>query len=230
MLASQPPKLPTRRLSPRSLTVRLRPRGSRGTGISGGYPGEASHDNSTKGPFLNKNCPPAGQPGTYQCTPERPFVAFEPWANVTPFVLQDNTQFRPGPPFPATGPEAKADLDEVKKLGGDGKTTPSARTDDQSEIALFWMESSPLKWSRIARTVATDKGLDLWQSARLFAILDMALTDGYIAMVASKNHYNYWRPVTAIRSGGDPSWTPLRPTPPGPDDPLATRHPGRRRG
>ena len=83
-------------------------------------------DNSTKGPFLNKNCPPAGQPGAYQCTPERPFVAFEPWANVTPFVLQDNTQFRPGPPFPATGPEAKADLDEVKKLGGDGKTTPSS--------------------------------------------------------------------------------------------------------
>ena len=176
-------------------------------------------DNSTKGPFLNKNCPPAGQPGAYQCTPERPFVAFEAWANVTPFVLQDNTQFRPGPPFPATGPKAKADLDEVKRLGGDGKTTPSARTDDQSEIALFWMESSPLKWSRIARTVATDKGLDLWQSARLFAILDMALTDGYIAMVASKNHYNYWRPVTAIRSGGDATWTPFQITPPNQDYP-----------
>ena len=54
----------------------------------------------------------------------------------------------------------KADLDEVKSLGGDGKKTPSARTDDQTQIALFWLESSPLKWSRIARTVATDKGLD----------------------------------------------------------------------
>jgi hypothetical protein len=31
----------------------------------------------------------------------------------------------------------KADVDEVKRLGGDGKITPSARTDDQSEIALF---------------------------------------------------------------------------------------------
>ena len=76
----------------------------------------------------------------------------------------------------------KADLEEVKKLGGDGTTTPSARTDDQTQIALFWLESSPLKWSRIGRTVAADKGLDLWQSARLFAILDMALADGYIAM------------------------------------------------
>ena len=76
---------------------------------------------------------------------------------------------------------------------------------------LFWLESSPLKWSRIARTVAADKGLDLWQSARLFAILDMALADGYVAMSASKNHYNFWRPVTAIQSsGGDANWTPLQ--------------------
>ena len=41
-------------------------------------------------------------------------------------------------------------------------------------------------------------------------------------MADSKNHYNYWRPVTAIQTGdtdgnpdttGDPTWTPLRPTP-----------------
>ena len=159
-----------------------------------------ANDHAMKGPFLNKNCPPAAEPGTYQCTPGFPkFIAFEKWANVTPFVLQDNTQFRPGPPYEVTDAKFKADLDEVKKLGGDGKTTPSARTDDQTQIALFWLESSPLKWSRIARTVAADKGLDMWQSARLFAILDMALADGYVAMSASKNHYNFWRPVTAIQ-------------------------------
>ena len=118
-----------------------------------------------------------------------------------------------------TDAKFKTDLDEVKKLGGDGKTTPSARTDDQTEIALFWLESSPLKWSRIARTVATDKGLDMWESARLFAILDMALSDGYVAMSASKNHYKFWRPVTAISSGGDTYWTPLQPTPPNSDYP-----------
>ena len=107
----------------------------------------------------------------------------------------------------------------MKKLGGNGTTTPSARTDDQTQIALFWLESSPLKWSRIGRTVAADKGLDLWQSARLFAVLDMALADGYIAMSASKNHYNFWRPVTAIQSSGDANWTPLQPTPPKPAEP-----------
>ena len=158
-----------------------------------------ANDNVDDGTIPEQGLSAAGEPGKYQCTPGFPFIAFEKWANVTPFVLQDNTQFRPGPPYAVTDAKFKADLDEVKKLGGDGKTTPSARTDDQTQIALFWLESSPLKWSRIARTVATDKGLDLWQSARLFAILDMALADGYVAMSASKNHYNFWRPVTAIQ-------------------------------
>ena len=54
--------------------------------------------------------------------------------------------------------------------------------------------NSPLKWSRIARTVATGKRLNQWENARLFALLNMALADGYIAMAASKNYYNFWRP------------------------------------
>ena len=119
-----------------------------------------------------------------------------------------------------------ADFNEVKSLGGDGMTTPSTRTADQTEIALFWWESSPLKWSRIARAVSVNAGLNLWQNARLFGLLNMALADGYTAMVATKNHYGYWRPVTAIRNAdtdgnpdtaGDPNWTPLRPTPPNED-------------
>ena len=148
-----------------------------------------------------------------------PIHRFERWENVTPFVLQDNAQFRPGPPYAITDAAFKADLDEVKSLGGDGTNTPSARTADQTQIAMFWLESSPLKWSRIARTVATNKGLNTWENARLFAVLNMALADGYVAMAASKNHYNFWRPVTAIQSGGDPSWTPLQPTPPDQDYP-----------
>jgi hypothetical protein len=176
-------------------------------------------DHATEGPFLNKDCPSPQQPGKYQCTPGFPFVAFETWEKVTPFVLQDNAQFRPRPPYAVTDKAFTTDLDEVKSLGGDGKTTPSARTPDQTQIALFWWESSPLKWSRIARTVATNKGLNPWENARLFAVLNMALADGYIAMVASKNHYNFWRPVTAIQSGGAPTWTPLLPTPPDQDYP-----------
>jgi hypothetical protein len=178
-----------------------------------------AEDHANAGPFLNKTCPPAGQPGAYQCTPERPFVAFEVWEKVTPFVMKDHTEFRPGPPYAVTDAQFKKDLDEVQSLGGDGKTTPSARTEEQTQIALFWLESSPLKWSRIARTVAIQQGLNPWENARLFAVLNMALTDGYIAMVSHKNHYQFWRPVTAIRASGDANWTPLRITPPNQDYP-----------
>jgi hypothetical protein len=179
------------------------------------------------GPFLNSNCPPA-QIGKYQCTPGFPVVAFEAWEKVAPFVLQDNAQFRPGPPYAVTDKTYTSDFNEVKSLGGDGKTTPSTRTADQTEIALSWYESSPLKWSRIARAVSINKGLNIWDNARLFGLLNMALADGYVAMSASKNHYSYWRPVTAIQAGdtdgnpdttGDRAWTPLRPTPPNQDYP-----------
>jgi hypothetical protein len=178
------------------------------------------------GPFLNFNCPQDTNPGEFQCTPPFPFIAFEVWANVTPFVLKDSSQFRPGPPYAVTRQKYTADFNEVKSLGGDDITTPSARTADQTEIALFWWESAPLKWNRIARTVSADAGLDLWENARLFALLNMALADGYIAMKDSKNYYNYWRPITAIRTAdsdgnpdtsGDPNWTPLRPNPPDQD-------------
>ena len=118
------------------------------------------------------------------------------------------------------------EFNEVKAFGGDDVITPSARTPEQTEIALYWLESSPLKWNRIARTLSFGRGLDLWQNARLFGLLNMALADGYVAMVDSKNRYNYWRPITAIRTAdtdGNPdttvdrTWTPLVPTPPNQD-------------
>ena len=178
------------------------------------------------GPFLNFACPQDTSPGEYQCTPGTPVIAFQMWNNVIPFVLKHSSQFRPGPPYALDRKKYTADFNEVKSLGGDDVTTPSARTADQTEIALFWYESSPLKWNRIGRTVSADRGLTLWENARLFGLLNMALADGYIAMVDTKNHYNYWRPVTAIQNGdtdgnpdtlGDSTWTPLRGTPPNQD-------------
>jgi len=135
------------------------------------------------------------------------------WEKVIPFALKDSSQFRPGPPYAVDRKKYTADFNEVKSLGGDNVTTPSARTADQTEIALFWSESSPLKWNRIARTVSADQGLDLWENARLFGLLNLALADGYIAMADSKNHYNYWRPVTACtlaESLNDPFHRKLR--------------------
>jgi PAP2 superfamily len=177
-------------------------------------------------PLFVSAYPQGTDPGEYRFTPGFAFVFAPGWADVTPFVLNDSSQFRPGPPFAVTSKKYTADFNEVKALGGDDITTPSARTADETEIALFWVESSPLQWNRIARTVSGSEGLDMWENARLFGLLNMALADGYIGSFETKYHYNYWRPVTAIQTAetdgnpstsADPTWTPLVPTPPIPD-------------
>ena len=177
-------------------------------------------------PLFDSGYPQGTEPGEYRFTPGFTFVFAPGWADVTPFVLNDSSQFRPGPPYAVTSKKYTADFNEVKAIGGDDVTTPSARTAEQTEIALFWVESSPLQWNRIARTVSGSEGLDMWENARLFGLLNMALADGYIGSFETKSHYNYWRPVTAIQTAdtdgnpstsADPTWTPLVPTPPIPD-------------
>ena len=95
------------------------------------------------GPFLNLACPQHTNPGQYQCTPGTPFIVFEVWENVIPFVLNDRSQFRPGPPYAVNTKRYTADFNEVKYLGGDDVTTPSARTADQTEIALYLVGKLP---------------------------------------------------------------------------------------
>jgi hypothetical protein len=172
--------------------------------------------------------PQGTKPGEWRFTPDVPFAFAPLWGTVDPFVLADSSQFRPGPPDKVTSRRYAADFNEIKALGGDDITTPSARTADQTELGLFWIESSPLAWNRIARNVSARKGLDLWENARLFGLLNLALADGYIGSWEAKYHYNYWRPVTAIRTAdmdgnrdtvGDPLWTPLQLTYPIPDYP-----------
>lgn len=121
-----------------------------------------------------------------------------------------------------------ADVNEVKAYGGGGvgDPTPSARNDEQTEVALFWLHSSPMQWNMIARTLSEEHTLDLWENARLFGLVNIAMADGYIASFATKYHYEFWRPITAIReadtdrnphTAADPLWAPLAPTPPLPD-------------
>jgi hypothetical protein len=183
-------------------------------------------DGANDPPLVDPNYPQGDSPGEYRFTPGTPFAFAPNWGNVTPFALTDSSQFRAHPPYPLTSRPYARDLNEVQRLGGDGTTTPSARTAEQTQIALFWVESSPLAWNRIARTLATDRGLDMWAAARLFGLLNIGLADGYIGSFDTKYHYNFWRPVTAIRladtdgnrhTTADPTWTPLVTTPPIPD-------------
>ena len=173
--------------------------------------------------LLDFGYPQGTEPGAYRFTPEAPFAFLPGWGKVTPFGLHDSAQFRPGPPYAVTSPKYTADFNEVKSLGVRDYST---RTADQTQIARFWLESSPLQWNRIARTASATVGLDMWENARLFALLNVALADGYIGSWETKYHYNYWRPETAIRTAatdGNPDtsavrgWEPLEPTPGIPD-------------
>jgi hypothetical protein len=81
-------------------------------------------------------------------------------------------------------------------------------------------------WNRIARIVSTQQGLTPAENARLFALLNLALADGYIGSYETKYYHHFWRPITAIRladiddnpdTSTDPTWEPLLPTPALPD-------------
>jgi hypothetical protein len=177
-------------------------------------------------PLFDAAYPQGSAPGKYRFTPGFSFAFAPGWANVRPFVLEGSAQFRAAPPYAVASKRYAADLAEVKRLGGDNITTPSQRTADETEVARFWVESAPLQWNRITRTVAEGARLDPWEQARLFGLLDLALADGYVGSFDTKYRYSYWRPVTAIREAGtdgnpnttaDRTWTPLVPTPPIPD-------------
>jgi hypothetical protein len=167
---------------------------------------------------------PASEPGKWRPTPPAFAPAlFTEWGQVTPFVLTTVDQFRGKGPLDLASRRYAHDVEEVRMLGS---ATSAVRTADQTQIALFWLEPSVDGWSRIARTVSADAHLDLWQNARLFALITLAMADAYIAQFDEKYHYSFWRPVTAIQEGdndhnplivGDPAWMPLRPTPPFPE-------------
>ena len=155
--------------------------------------------------------------GEYRPTPPDFTPAFAAqWGAVRPFVLARAAQFRPGPPPEIKSLRARSDIEEVRAFGGKAS---SQRSDEQSEIARYWYESSPQGWNRIAREVVAARNLDEWESARLFALVNLALADGYIAGFEAKYHYRYWRPASAIRETGDASWLSYLDTPPLPDYP-----------
>ncbi len=178
---------------------------------------------ATPPPFV-----PGNQPGNYQLTPPK-FVAptFTNWSNVTPFVLNNAAQFRPGPPPAVTSQAYAQALNEVKSLGQNTSTT---RTPEQTVIGRFWAGPIWNTWNEIAENATLAHHTNLETTARLFAVLNLSFADSVIAFYDAKYHYQLWRPITAIRAAktagnpaivGDPAWTPLVATALDPDYPAA---------
>ncbi|HTA58419.1 MAG TPA: vanadium-dependent haloperoxidase [Candidatus Baltobacteraceae bacterium] len=132
------------------------------------------------------------------------------FATMTPWVLTRPSQFRLPPPFALNSPEYAADLDELFKMG---VYSGSGRTQDQSDLALFWAGNTPLYWNRIAAQLSVERGLSFTENAHLFALLNVSMADAGIACWDGKYRYVFWRPITAIRDGftpadSDPAWIP----------------------
>src|ERR1700760_2735974 len=162
-------------------------------------------------PFMPKN-----QPGSYQLTPPNFAPAdFIQWPRVTPFALARANEFRLGPPPSLTSEEYTKSFNEVKSLG---LITSTTRTADQTQIGQFWNGNIQDFWNEIAQTPALTHHLNLEQSARLFALLNISLADTTIAFFDTKYTYDLWRPVTAIQMADidnnpqtdqDSTWIPL---------------------
>ncbi len=128
-------------------------------------------------------------------TPEG-FVFGAGWAVAKPFLLNASDQFR-SPPPPAINSARYTDaFQEVKAYGG---FESSSRSDDQRHLALWWKDFVENSHNRLARDLVRKEGLDIWESARLFALLNMTIYDAYISVFDNKFYYNHWRPYTAIR-------------------------------
>jgi hypothetical protein len=155
------------------------------------------------------------------------------WGSVRPFVLTSPEQFRAPPPPALESPAYAAAFDEVKRVGGDGTITPTARTERERMIGIYWaydgtpsLCAPPRLYNQIAMTIATARGGNVVELARLLALVNTAMADAGVAIWESKYLYQVWRPVTGIREAdvetgptgagdgnpatvGDPTFLPL---------------------
>jgi hypothetical protein len=187
--------------------------------------------------------PDLGGTGAGQWRPTLPaFAAFSaPWLGaVVPFTMDFNEQFRARRPPSLTSVEYARDYNEVKALGGPVGYPGVTRTPDQTQIGYFYSGNTIALVQGMLRGLveACEMGTEqrycksltgLGDSARLFALANLAGADAGITAWNSKKHYNFWRPITAIQqllpedndgnphTEADATWTPLSPTPPYPD-------------
>jgi hypothetical protein len=146
---------------------------------------------------------------------------------MTPWVMDKGSQFRPAPPPRLDSQTWTDDLNEIREFGG---AKSVKRTPEQADIGRFWFVTGPQAWNPVVRQLVAIKTLDLVDSARTFALVAMASSDSFVAVFEAKYHYNFWRPVTAIRNADqtgnpatprDAAWLPLGDTPMHPEYPCA---------
>jgi PAP2 superfamily len=181
--------------------------------------------------FANAPPPYLGgtQPGQWRPTPPAMAPGLAPqMATITPWVLRSPSQFRPGGPVAMTSDQYTADYDEVSRMGS---STNSGRTADQTLFSNFWQVGNPPDyWDPVVISLGAKHHFSMSETARLLALVNLAMADAQIGCWDAKYTYSWWRPITAIQLGDtdgndatapDSAWTPLIVTPPFPEYPSA---------
>ena len=155
-------------------------------------------------------------PGIWRPTPPSYANDPAPWVgNVRPFLVPSAEMLRTAGPNALTSAEYAEDFNEVKELGS---LTSVTRTPDQTDAAIFWQAHAHALWNGIFRTLAASRNLNIVDSARLFAMENLAAADASIGCWNDKYYWQFWRPITAIREADtdgnpatepDPAWLPL---------------------
>jgi len=176
------------------------------------------------GPITEPVYVPTGKPGDYDFTPPfdapplGPIALFPGLGRFEPFAIDLARHRLPGPD-PLSSRRYARDVALVQSVGRLQSTT---RTPDQTKTAFFWFEPFAI-WNDITRLAVEHEGLNPWQAAREFALVNFAMMDAGIACFAAKYQFHFWRPYTAIRRAAedgndrtepDPNWLPLLWTPP----------------
>src|SRR5260370_1590948 len=137
-------------------------------------------------------------PGNWRPTPPQFLPMVSPQvATMTPYVLDTPSQFRPEGPPALTSERYSDAFNEVKTLG---RANGSSRTDDQTLIARYWAGNVSVSWNPVCNQLALERELPLRLTARLFAVMNLALADSTVAGWDSKLFFidRNWRPITAI--------------------------------
>lgn len=159
--------------------------------------------------------PPVGPGFWIAAPPGFVYPPLEPLAGTwRTWNLASGTQFRPGPPPAFGSPQFLAETDDVYAIS-------RSLSEEQKRIADYWADgpgtaTPPGHWNVIALDLVREADWGTVPTARLFAALNTAQADAFIACWDAK--YAYWslRPVTAIRALIDPSWLSYITTPPFP--------------
>ena len=185
--------------------------------------------------FIGVDYATSNLPGHWRMDPisQLPVALGSHWGACVPFVVESGSQFRVPPPPALNSPEYTAAYEEVKRVGGDGVVTPTERTLEQTIIGIFWgydgtpfLGTPPNLFNQITVHIARQQGSSALETARLLALVNLAMADAVLNVWESKYLYDFWRPITGLRESdpgtgptgqgdgnsatvGDPSFTPL---------------------